>query len=66
MEGICDMFNEQEETTEYKLKEISFKNDKLDEPLKIYEMDGKEESVLIGEALWKGSMVMSRWMIEKD
>ena len=29
-------------------------------------MDGKEENVLIGEALWKGSMVMSRWMIEKD
>jgi len=31
--------------------------------IEVFEMDGKEESVLIGEALWNGSKVLSRWVM---
>lgn len=57
MEGICDMFNDQVEAREYKLKLISFQGEVagVSQEVKLYEMDGKEENVLIGEALWLGS-----------
>lgn len=32
--------------------------------IEFYEMDGKEESVLIGESLWNGSKVLSRWIMQ--
>jgi hypothetical protein len=45
MEGVCDMFNDNNEdfeTSKYKLKEVTFG------PIQIFEMDGGEENVLIG------------------
>ena len=66
MEGICDMFQIENEEETYKLKEIQFSGEVRGEPktLTLYEMDGKEESVLIGQALWHGSKVMARWMMK--
>jgi hypothetical protein len=45
MEGVCDMFNDENqefEDNKYKLKPVNFG------PITIYEMDGSEDSVLIG------------------
>ena len=61
MEGVCDMFNnddEEFESNKYKLKQVEFG------PIKIFEMDNGEDNVLIGQSLWKGSKVMSKWLME--
>ena len=60
------MFNDQAEPTEYKLKEITFSGEVAGQlkEIKLFEMDGKEENVLIGEALWIGSKVLARWVMQ--
>ena len=61
MEGVCDMFNnddEEFESNKYKLKQVEFG------PIKIFEMDNGEDNVLIGQSLWKGSKVMSKWLMK--
>ena len=45
MEGVCDMFNnddEEFESNKYKLKKVEFG------PIQIFEMDNGEDNVLIG------------------
>jgi predicted nicotinamide N-methyase len=65
MEGICDMFQVENEESEYKLKPTHFEGEinGVNKIVEVFEMDGKEESVLIGEALWNGSKVLSRWIM---
>ena len=61
MEGVCDMFNNEDEefeTNKYRLIEVNFG------PIQIYEMENGEDNALIGQSLWKGSKVMSKWMME--
>ena len=61
MEGLCDMFIEGEEDgTEWKLKLTEMQLET--KTLKLFEMDHGEEGVLIGEAVWHGGKVLSKWI----
>jgi hypothetical protein len=58
MEGICDMFIEEQKEWKQKLIELQIGMNKL----QLYEMDHGEEGVLIGEAVWHGGKVLSKWI----
>ena len=55
MEGICDMFIEEQKEWKQKLIELQIGMNKL----QLYEMDHGQEGVLIGEAVWHGGKVLS-------
>ena len=71
MEGVCDLFNADDsdttfESKTYKLQPLIFQcHPELEADTEIFEMDGKQDNVLIGEAHWKGSRVFSKWLSKK-
>lgn len=65
MEGICDMFQDEKEgDQQWCLKPINVNIGDREE-LTIYQIDNKEESVLIGQAIWQASYIMANWVYRK-